>query len=254
MEEKVREWIENFILEYSRSTGVNLWREPLVGFADSSDNAFEKLRTVVSEHHLIPEDALSGARSVIVYFIPFRREVVESNVKGKHASRLWATAYIKTNRLISEINRYVARKLEVYGYESLVLPPTHNFDEQRLVSDWSHKHVAYIAGLGTFGHHTMLITAEGCCGRLGSLITRAEFEPGETIKEEYCLYKRGSECLACVRRCRFQALMADGFNRKRCYEVCLENDRFYSDLPLTDVCGKCACGVPCSFGVPCDSR
>jgi hypothetical protein len=35
----------------------------------------------------------------------------------------------------------------------LVDPATYNFDPQTLVSRWSHKSVAVIAGLGSFGHH-----------------------------------------------------------------------------------------------------
>jgi epoxyqueuosine reductase QueG len=246
VEEKIREWIEKFIEE--KNSG--LWRKPVIGFCDAGDKMFSKLRKIVSESHLMPEEALNAARSVIVYFIPFSRKVVESNIHGRYSSRLWAEAYVETNKLIVELNNYIARKLELHGYSSLVLPPTHNFDEEKLVSDWSHKHVAYISGIGTFGRHTMLITESGCCGRLGSLITQTELDPGERIQEEYCLWKKGEECSACVRRCRFGALTESGFDRQKCYSVCLENDAFHSDLPLTDVCGKCACGVPCSMQNP----
>ena len=51
---------------------------------------------------------------------------------------------------------------------------THNFDEAKLVSYWSQKHVAYMAGLGKFGLHHMIITEKGCCGRLGSIVTNAK--------------------------------------------------------------------------------
>ncbi|RLI86083.1 MAG: epoxyqueuosine reductase [Archaeoglobales archaeon] len=252
MEGKIKEWIKSFVRKYSELRSINFWREPVVGFADAT-SPFERLRKVI-DNHLLPEEILEGARSVVVFFIPFTKEVVESNVKGKYASRLWATSYVETNRLISELANYVVGKLEARGYASLALPPTHNFDEVNLISDWSHKHVAYIAGLGTFGFHTMLITEKGCCGRLGSLITRAELKPGEPKKEEFCLHARGLECRMCVKKCAFGALKQNGLDKRKCYEICLENDRFFNDLPLTDVCGKCACGVPCSLRIPDDSR
>ncbi len=242
MEENVRRWIEGFV------KGA-LWRSPLVGFCDVED--VEIVRRIVSPNHLMPDEVLSAARSVIVYFIPFAEEVVRSNIGGYYSSRLWAYAYVKTNELIVKINEYLARKLERYGYRSAVLPPTHDFDETRLISNWSHKHIAYLAGLGTFGVHTLIITEKGCCGRIGSLITQAEFRYGEPLKEELCLHKRGRSCLQCVRRCKFGALNERGLDKRRCYEVLLENDRYHSDIPsLTDVCGKCCCGVPCDMQAP----
>lgn len=36
------------------------------------------------------------------------------------------------------------------------------------MSEWSHRHAAYIAGLGIFGINNMLITNKGCVGRIPS--------------------------------------------------------------------------------------
>ncbi len=240
MNERVRKWIEGFVVGY-------FWRKPLVGFCDAED--VEKLRRVIP-NHLMPDDILKSARSVIVYFVPFTEDVVKSNVGGTYSSKLWAKAYVETNGMIVRLNEFIARKLENFGYKSATIPPTHNFNEVDLLSDWSHKHVAYLAGLGTFGVHTLIITEKGCCGRLGSLVTSAEFEYGEALEEEFCLYKRGLKCLKCVKRCVFGALTERGLNKHRCYDILLENDRFHSDLPLTDVCGKCCCGVPCDLRKP----
>ncbi len=241
MDERVRGWVKGFVRG-------DLWRRPLVGFCDAEE--VEALRRIVSPNHLMPDEVLNSAKSVIVYFVPFSRKVVESNVGGYFSSKLWAYAYVKTNELIVRLNEYLARKLEIFGFKSAVLPPTHNCDEVRLISDWSHKHIAYLAGLGTFGVHSLIITEKGCCGRLGSIITQAEFEYGEPLDEELCLHKRGAECLKCVENCKFGALTWNGLDKRRCYEILLKNDRYHSDLPLTDVCGKCCCGVPCDLRAP----
>ncbi len=241
MEDRVREWVE-------RAFRGTLWRKPIVGFCEADE--LEVLKKWVSPDHLMPEDLLSSARSVIVYFVPFSEEVVRSNVGGHYSSKLWAYAYVETNHRIDELNRLIAKKLEVLGFRSATIPPTHNFDAVRLIGNWSHKHVAYLAGLGTFGVHTLIITEKGCCGRLGSIVTQAEFECGEPMDGELCLQKRGIDCLKCVERCVFNALRPDGLDKRRCYDVLLENDRYHSDLPLTDVCGKCCCGVPCDLRAP----
>ena len=55
---------------------------------------------------------------------------------------------------------------------------------KNLISDWSHRHVAVIAGLGKFGLNNMLITDNGCCGRVGSFITDLKIEPTKRKMEK----------------------------------------------------------------------
>jgi len=136
------------------------------------------------------------------------------------------------------------------GFDASTTPATHNFDEKKLVSRWSHKHLGYIAGLGTFGTHHLLITRAGCCGRLGSLVTSMALPPSSRPQEEWCLHKQGRRCSACLSKCVYGALGESTFDRRACYRQCLENDAHYTDLPLVDVCGKCGCNVPCSYGIP----
>ena len=92
--------------------------------------------------------------------------------------------------------------------------PTHNFDEAKLVSCWSHKHVAYVAGLGKFGLHHMIITQKGCCGRLGSIITNAKITPTQRSTTEFCLYKLDGSCGVCVTKCALHALNADSLDKQ----------------------------------------
>lgn len=162
----------------------------------------------------------------------------------KNYSKEWATAYIETNKLIVRLNNCLSKELEKSGFK-LLIPPTHNFDEKKLTSDWSHKHIAFIAGLGKFGLHQMLITEKGCCGRLGSLITNVSIELRERRDKEFCLYNK--ICKKCIENCTFGALKIDSFDRYRCYKICLSNARLYFKLELADVCGKCICVIPCSF-------
>ncbi len=236
MEEKIEGWIKSFVRG-------NIWRKPIVSFCSSEST--EILPKIVSGH-LTAEEVLPKAKSVIVYFVPFTRKVVESNVDGEKPSKLWVHAYIKTNELIREINDLIKRKLEKIGFKCVPIEPTHNFDERTLLSGWSHKHLAYLSGLGTFGVHTMIITEKGCCGRLGSLVTTVELNSMEPLKEEFCLFKCGFDCLKCVERCFSGALSLNELNKSKCYSILLENASEF----FADVCGKCACGVPCSLERP----
>lgn len=227
------------------------WGEPLVAYADADDEMFPRLKEIVSPSHALPCDLLPGARSVVAYFLPFDEGVAESNIEGREASAAWALAYVDTNRLIADLNAHIGDTLRAAGYDISAAPPTHNYTAERLISDWSHRHVAYIAGLGMFGLNNMLITEKGCCGRLGTFVTDLALEPTKRSDSENCLYKLGAGCAMCVERCVNGALRADGFDRFKCNEMCLLNDKIYSGMAGTmDVCGKCLVGVACSARNP----
>lgn len=251
MKEQVESLIKDYVSRYqTRSNIETKWRVPLIAYADAEDQLFKKLKVLISSSHALPKDFLPDSQTVITYFLPFEKSIIESNIEGKESSREWAVAYIETNQLIQDLNEFVRKELNKMGYDSTVIPATHNFDEKELISDWSHKHVAYIAGLGTFGIHKMLITESGCAGRIGSIVTDLKLEPTTRPKEEYCLYKVDGSCNECVKRCVNGALQENSYDRHLCYDMCLFNDQFYSELDLTDVCGKCAVGVPCSYRNP----
>ena len=94
------------------------WREPLVGVAAAADPLFVQLKQAVDLEHAMPSDLLAGARSVIVYFLPFRRSLAKENARhGFFAARSWATAYVMTNRLIATINTHLQERLAVVGHQ-----------------------------------------------------------------------------------------------------------------------------------------
>ena len=243
--------IKDYVKNYRRINNTKTdWNEPLVAFASAVDSLFLELKKVVSISHNLPTDLMEDAQTVISYFIPFQKEIVTGNKKGEISSEGWVLAYIETNKLIIDLNEYIASEIAKAGYQSVVLPPTHNFYQVNLISDWSHKHIGYIAGLGKFGLHQMLITDKGCCGRLGSMITNLKVEPTKRPIEEYCLYKYNKSCGECVKKCINDALQIDNFDKHRCYEKTLLSAEIYKEKGLADVCGKCISVVPCSFTNP----
>jgi epoxyqueuosine reductase QueG len=259
MLEKVSSCITETVRAYEAAHGLaGSWRTPLVSVisADDSDSALSwtLLKEAVSPAHLLPEDILPGAKSVISFFVPFEARIVNSNTTPGPASETWALAYIQTNDLIAHISADLEALLRSNGAKSGKIPATHNFDEERLISDWSHRHVAYLAGLGSFGLNNMLITRAGCCGRFGSLVTDLAFPAGEYTPKippaERCLSKLGKKCGLCRKRCPAGAYEGGRFDRHRCYAQCLENARLHRRLGLADVCGKCLTGLPCSLRDP----
>jgi epoxyqueuosine reductase QueG len=245
--EGIRREIARFVdLHRAPSTGDGA----LAAVADADDPLFRRLKQTVSPAHLLPGDLLPGARSVVVFFIPFEKAVTRSNVSGEDASREWARAYIDTNTLIGGVNRHMTAVIEASGHRAAVTPATHNFDPLTLMSAWSHRHIAVVAGLGRMGVNNMLITKKGCSGRLGSFVTTLPLEADARPSRESCLHLNGNECLRCVSRCVGEALTASGFDRVKCYALCRRNEELHKGIGKADVCGKCVVGLPCSWTDP----
>lgn len=222
------------------------YRSPLLGYAEASDPMFLQLKTAVGPGHLLPKDLLPEAKTVLAFFLPFTKELVKSNRENPYVARSWALAYIETNALISLCCEEIAAALAGKGVKAAWQQPTHNFDPVQLCSHWSHKHVAYICGLGEFGLHQMLITAYGCAGRFGSLVIDLPLSPSPRQENPRCYFYRQGKCQVCVKKCPSGALTPEGLDKQKCYSYLLEVDSFYSDLGVCDVCGKCAACGPCA--------
>lgn len=202
------------------------------------------LRCSVAPDHLMPEDILAGADVVVVYFLPFTRELAATNCSGTLASPAWARAYAETNALFAELNDLLVDLIRSRGGMAVVPGAAAGFAGESLMNRWSHLHFAVLVGLGTFGMNNMLITRAGCCGRVSSFAAQIPVEPDVPHSEELCLFRQRGACGRCFARCPSGALSPEGFDRSRCFGVCLENAEVY---PGCDVCGKCVTGVPCSF-------
>ncbi len=244
--------LKDFVAAYPARQGVeNRWRPPLLAAA-RADERFDCLPQIASDEHLRPSDLLPGARTVLVFFVPFVPGVLADNAPGKFPSRGWGLAYEATNALINAASEAIRSRLGSLGRRAALTPATHNFDEVKLMARWSHKHLAHLAGLGRLGVNCQLITPAGCGGRLGSLVTDAELGDHPLIRQgELCRHKAGEECLQCLKRCPVGALALDGIDRRRCYARLrlnlAETEALKGLQPSTHVCGKCVVNLPCSM-------
>ena len=203
--ETLREVAEHLVeAEPGRLGSEGWWQPPLVATA-MLDQRFDQLPHMAFREHLGPLDLLPAAKSVVVFFIPFQKELVKENKEGNRPCRNWGVAYVQTNDLIGRVTNALGDLLADHGFKSGLTPATHNFDESALMAQWSHKHLGYLAGLGRFGAHRMLITPAGCTGRLGSLVTEAESGNHPVIEtEEACLLRAGQKCGKCFEACPVQ--------------------------------------------------
>ncbi len=246
-----------------------IWQEPIVGFADAGSEYICDLKTIVHPEHQMPEEVMADAKTIICYFVPFEKWMAESNSREAMASPQWAESYELTNAMMASLNEHLIETIHKLGYEAKIAPEAAVFYRDEVISHWSFRHMAYAAGLGTFGLNNMLITDKGCSGRYNCLVTNLELEVNSPKKEEACLYIKNGTCGACMVKCPAGAISSDGFDRHKCYEQCLKNAAVYTEFGSSyagsyedgvqqdetdnygsEVCGKCIAGMPCAHRIP----
>lgn len=262
LKEKVITELRRFVKEQGEGTGN--WKEPLIGFADAYHPYVRNLKKIIHPEHQMPEEVIPDATVVLVYFLPFQEWIPKSNEKEGLASTEWACVYEETNAFFIKINQHMIEYIKGLGYQAEMAPEASVFYRDEIISHWSFRHLAYAAGLGTFGMNNMFITQNGCAGRLNALVTNLKVAPGRPLEEEACLYKRNGSCGICMKRCPQKALTPEHFYREKCFEQCLKNAKVHTGLGNSyadqageeaadsgsEVCGKCLTNLPCTFRRP----
>ena len=199
--------LNNYVSEedaiYPELAGLKMYETPIVGFAAADDELFTteyKKEGVIHPEYMAPQEWLPGAKTVISFFVPFTKEVKDSNRckidtpyedgLPQRSSAQWLHARIEGQLFLNKITDHIQMLLKKEGFVSVCPTTSENFRNiTPYISNWSERHAAYAAGLGTFGLSKGLITEKGMAGRFGSVITDAEFSP--TIRPysdpfEYC--------------------------------------------------------------------
>ena len=237
--------------------GMQIYDEPLFGVADVNDPLFEELRKegIVGEAFDLPHKWLDNPVSVLSFFLPFTEQVKVSNRKGDVASDEWLHARIEGQQMMNKLGEYVKELLISEGFDTAFPTTDSRFHlANPYCSNWSERHVAYIAGLGTLSLSKGIITKKGMAGRLGSVITTAKLPV--TMREysspfEYCIM-----CGACQKNCPVNAIdMSKGVEKGKNHEICspFVGKKFPPNGPNNIVrygCGKCQVGVPCESKIP----
>jgi len=249
------QWLIDYVTAYpAKYNQMAIWREPIMACA-LADGRFQRLKEITVPDHALPQDLLPGAKTVLAWFIPFKHHVQKENTGGERPALSWGRAYPATNDMIDRVGRGMKTLIESAGGKAALTPATHNFDKERLVSLWSHKHLGHLIGLGRYGTNCQFITPAGCSGRMGSLVTDLDLGDHPLVTaDELCLVKAGKKCGKCIKACPIDALSQDGMDRAACYARLRENYHLLmaSDgLPdSTAVCAKCQVGMPCSLTSP----
>jgi len=253
-----------------------IFGEPLVKFADGDDPIFTEYKTIIAPTHLTPRQALaeaynkspedlSASLSVISWILPAVEETRKSNRSETCVpSRLWSHTRWYGEKFNEKLRAHVVELLTGMGYLAVApwLQPYFKMysNEKGPYSNWSERHIAYAAGLGTFSLSDGLISERGIAHRCGNVVAGLALPAsGRTAKSPYsnCLFYVGINCQACIKRCPAGAITGEGHDKKKCQQYL--RDIGYSAQALKGGydndnsiagCGLCQTKVPCEFHNP----
>ncbi len=254
--------------------GERIFDEPLVGFVKGDDPIFQEYKKIIGPHHFTPEEIMgwqakkngvappaASDLSIVSFVMPITKTTKDENAKQKDwPSERWAQTRLLGEIFSQTFVREIVTFLMSKGVLAISPDVTPMFNKKRYpnvgwASPWSHRHIAYAAGLGTFGMHDFFITEAGCAHRSGSFVVNLKLEPNRTRPEDihaYCLHHQGIDCLKCAARCPVNAISKDGHDKERCYKKVADSTRYCNKHYHIFIygCGLCATGVPCESGIP----
>ena len=239
--------------------GMRFFQKPIFSATRADDPGFAEIKRpeVVGPHHFMPRDWLPEAKSVISFYLPIERAVVEANKKDPVEPAMeWMCTRVDGQRFLLALGAAVRDALAQDGYKT-VAPYT----DDRFVmtvgpvttpgatvpaysTNWSERHVGVVTGLGTFGMSTCFISKLGSAGRLMSVVTEWELEPDVRDYDDWLGYC--SKCGACIRKCPPQAHFKDRHGKD--HSICGTHiGKTCEKYAPRYGCGKCQTGTPCEY-------
>ncbi len=275
----IGEKIARFVKEdsgnrFEKLDGSPMFDQPLIGFVAGDDPIFGRLKEVIGEFHFTPAEVMAEVAQergsappdatkigVISYVLPISRETRKENSRmTDRPSERWAHTRLFGEEFNQKLQAHIVSVLEEKGHFA-VAPGREQSLSGMLVDDrvgfastWSQRHVAFSAGLGSFGLSDGFITAAGKAHRLGSVVVDRRLDSPERTDEVYrdCLSHQGLGCRTCIKRCPADAISEAGHDKNRCAEFVLKQMAVIKEEYKIDIygCGLCQTGVPCEEGIP----
>lgn len=249
-----------------------IFDRPLVGFSSSADPLYDFYRRHIGAFYRKPVDFLNGTFAdlkasdaevtVISWILPSTaRTRREQAGRKKHPSERWARTRAFGEEFNNLLRAQVMEMLTERGVAAvapLLSPLWGRSDEGPYApcSNWSERHAAYAAGLGTFGLCDGLITPVGKAMRVGSVVAKIGLAPDRRPSDDHqagCLHFSHGSCGKCIARCPVGALSLQGHDKRKCMQYTERSMNVYIRKKYgieTYACGLCQCGVPCSEHIP----
>jgi epoxyqueuosine reductase len=257
---------------FDQPAGVPLFDAPIVGVASADDPWFSRLKEMIGEFYWTPQEALAlaapdaNAQSVICWCLPVAEVARKDNsLATKMPARTWA--YVRTfgEEFLTRLRHGLEDRLRALGFSAIAPAVVEQCTVRPrpgvgLAANWSERHTAFVAGLGTFGISGGLITVRGIAHRTGSVVTDAPIPPTPRPYGDdpfaWCLRMSRGLCGECIKRCPVGSI---GKNvqardkeacRRHAYEFISRQGREAFGWEGVYGCGLCQAGVPCENRKP----
>ncbi|WP_321392571.1 4Fe-4S ferredoxin [uncultured Desulfuromusa sp.] len=243
------------------------WDSSIIGFAAGDDPLFASYKKLIGPFYWTPAEIMQLAYpgetfsehqlSVICWILP---QTERTLVDQRKADKLPASRWVHSRHYGEKFNEYlratVRDTFRASGIKAAAPAITEGFGYREskkfgLASNWSERHTAFVAGLGTFGLSDGFITERGKAVRIGSVIINAKIKPDtrkNTSHTANCLWYAKGTCGACIKRCPVDAITAKGHDKKACFDYIRGVTAPYAKEILgayETPCGLCQVKIPC---------
>lgn len=269
--------------------GMPIFSAPLIGVSRGDDPIFVKFKEVVAQDHLTPvemwvrnglpnDERLAPRLRILSIVFPFDRHIREQCNKNDKPMplELYCLARNLANPFMDQVIDRVIGFLQDQGFQatagmgSKTFEVTSHSDSSHFHSNWSERHIAFAAGLGTFSLSETFITDLGCNIRLTSVITDAPLEVTPRLGDGAygnCLHYTKGTCGECIAKCPVSAITRSGHNKKKCSRFVQRMREKMEERPFRVMMKphyqrlngvekpvyRVGCAL-CQFGVPCTDR
>ncbi len=274
-------WIAEIVREFWRDspantlgngTGEKAWDCPELGFARGDDPLFSRFKAEIGPFFWTPVEAhrqafpdldLPASRLTVISWCLPQTEATRAEQRRErlYPAERWARSRDRGEAFNCALRRHLAAALSAAGFPATAPERSPLFAYRRsekfgIAANWSERHVAFAAGLGTFGLSDGLITRRGKAVRFGSVVAAIGLEPtprAYTGYRDWCLWFAHGTCRACEKRCPAGAIDASGHDKDRCRDyirdVTAPYAREHYGAEATP-CGLCQVRIPCEERIP----
>lgn len=278
MRKTTKSWIEKIIRDFCSSTANRLnrgsgepaWGDPQIAYARGDDPLFDQLKADIGSFYWTPREAFalaypaveidSSQLAVICYILPQTEATrLDQRAETKVPAERWARSRFHGEEFNCALRLHLASELSKAGCPAVAPERLDSFDYRQserfgLASNWSERHTAWVAGLGTFGLSDGLITRVGKAVRFGSVVVKMELEATPrpySGHQDWCLWYAKATCGACMRRCPVGAITEEGHDKPKCFDYIRNVTTPYVREHYGT--GATPCGL-CQVKIPCESR
>ncbi len=267
-------WASSPVNSLHLDSGEKAWAEPQVAVAGGEDPFFVQIKDQIGPFLWTPEEAYAIAYPaepaaaadlrVISYVLPQTEATrKDQRLEGTLPAERWARSRFHGEQFNCALRLHLAEALIAAGFPAVAPERLPGFayqqsDQFGIASNWSERHVAFIAGHGTFGLSDGLITRTGKAVRFGSVVCRIDLpvtpRPYGDDHQAWCLWYAKGKCGVCAQRCPADAISTGaGHDKQACFSYIREVTTPYVSKTYgtgATPCGLCQVRIPCEAQVP----